>query len=661
MIAPMPWRTPANAVPRRWLGVGLFAVFALALGLRLYGVGRILTVDEPQWIFRSQSFYRALERGDPGGTFQGTHPGVVPMLLIGGGIKAQELLTGTRLQSPRIGAFGMSAKLPVAVATAAGITLASALVVSLFGLRTGLAAGVLLGANPYFLGHSQLAHVDALLSVLFLLSVLGALLYAQRRETRWLLFSALFGGLALLTKLPAVVLVPLVPAALFLERLRGKTVARASLVWWGTAGALFFLLWPSLWLNVLPNIRYFQRDIETVATAPHRGEAAEAEQRARAFYARALVARTSPAILALAIAGTIFAWRRGRGRETLVVIVASGGLALLLTLVEKKADRYLLPSLLLLDVLAAVALGALLSTRRFLRALASLVVGGTVLQAALLAPYAVAYESPLAWKEEPTQSGWGEGLEAAAAILNQHPLGPPLFVPSWYPRVFHEFFRGTTMSLSSRDDHRVSHVVLYRNMRGRAADSGASEILREFEGRKPVAVVRIFEREMAWIYQTGTPSIYTEHVGELVAPAAASTPGSAVEVGTFLSAPSGPLRGVRVAFSTFSSRANTARVFVHVREDADGPDLRRVVLRAADLEDRAWRVVPLDPPLENLEGKRVYVAVTSPDGWPGNAVTVRFQPTDFREAEAVILRTPLGASDSRAAHRRSGDAAIELL
>lgn len=651
---------PASLGSRHWRAFGFLVIFLFALGLRLQGLGAIITADEPQWIFRAQSFYRALERGDPGGTFQGTHPGVIAMLLIGGGVTAQERLTGTALESPRVGTFRTAAKLPIALATAAAITLAAALTAVLFEIRTGMAAGVLLGANPFLLGHSQLAHVDALLASLVLVAALGLLIFRRSRETRWLLFSATCGGMALLTKLPAVVLFALVPIALAGAQIPWRHVLRATGIWWGTAAALFLLLWPSMWLNLAPNIRYLRRDVETVATTPHRGEAAEAGQRGTSFYLRALVARTSPAILPLAVAGVWVAWRRGRRQELLLLLLVAGGLGILLTLVEKKADRYLLPSIAALDVPAAVAVSALLASRRAGRALAVLIVGGTVLQAVLLAPHAVAYVSPLAWEEEPTQSGWGEGLEQAAALLNAHPLAKQLVVASWYPSVFQEFFRGATMSLSSRGDHRVTHVVLYRNMRGRAEDSAATDILREFAEKKPAAVITVLGQEMAWVYETGTRTLYPDHVGEIVSAGQSGTPGTTVEVGAFLKVATEELAGVRIAFATFSSRRNSGRVLLHVREDPEGPDIRQVSVPMQQLTDETWSAVTFDRPITGREGKRLYVSVTSPDGRVGDAVTIRFQTRDFRDAEAVVLRAPLRAGERREDHRRTGEVAVEL-
>lgn len=637
--------------PRFVIGI---AVGVLSLLMRLPGLGEILTVDEPQWIFRSQSFYGALERGDPGGTFQGTHPGVVPMLLIGGGIRLKELATGTTMESPTVGSFRTAAKLPVAGAVSVAIGAAAALTASLWGTRTGIATGALLALDPLLVGHSQLAHVDALLAVLMLLSVLTLLLSVRAGTRRTLALSGFLGGLALLTKLPAVFLLPLVAGTILLWKRSLRPAARDIALWVMIAAATFVVLWPSMWKYAAPNARYAARDVRTITTVPHVGEAAEVTARGSSFYLRALVTRTTPIALLLAIGGSILLLRAelpDRRREGYVLLASVLGFLLFLTLVEKKADRYLLPALLGVDLLAGIALAQLLARRKLGAVMFGVAISGLILLNFALSPYALAYRNPLFGSEEPTQSGWGEGLEQAARILNTHPLAAELHVASWYPAVFSEFFLGKTMSLSSRHDPRVAYVVLYRNMRGRAPDSAAADILKEFAERTPVAVVKILGIEMAWIYATDSVRLFPQHVGEII---------SGVEVGQFIYPTQGELSGIRLVFATFSSRENTAEVIVHLREDPDGADLRTVRLEAGTLRDNQWQDISF-PPIPDSNGKRYYLAVTSPAGRPGNAVTVRYQPKDILQGSPVFLRSPLNQGQRREDMIREGDIAYGLL
>ncbi|NLE76864.1 MAG: hypothetical protein GX605_08950, partial [Chloroflexi bacterium] len=76
--------------PRLW--VIALALFALAGGIRMWGIGQAATWDEPLWAFRSAHFLHALEQGRPAGTFQIGAPGVWTMWSGAAGIAAQRWL-----------------------------------------------------------------------------------------------------------------------------------------------------------------------------------------------------------------------------------------------------------------------------------------------------------------------------------------------------------------------------------------------------------------------------------------------------------------------------------------------------------------------------------------------------------------------------------------
>ncbi|MDP3685322.1 MAG: glycosyltransferase family 39 protein, partial [bacterium] len=592
-------------------------------------------------------------------------PGVVPMLLIGTGIELRERLTGERLESPTVGSFRTAAKLPIAITVSLGIGVAALLVARLWGARNGLGVGTLLALNPFFVGHSQLAHVDALLAILILLSVLAILWYVRSGARRILVLSGFLGGLALLTKLPAVLLIPLTAGVLLLFPYSRTRCFRDAAIWVGVVTATFLLLWPSMWLNVLPNARYAVRDVQSVVTTSHFGESAEVITRDVRFYVRALLARTTPVIIPLAIAGVFLLFRAApRRREALSFLFLFGGFFLLVNLVEKRADRYLLPVLLVLDVFAGVGLAALVRQGRPGKVLAAVTIGALALLVLRLQPYALAYVSPFSPEEEPTQTGWGEGLEQAATLLNARPLASELHVASWYPAVFREFFRGKTMSLSSRDDPRVDYVVTYRNMRGRPPDAIPTAVLEEFAKQEPAAVIRVAGIEMAWIYDKDSVDGFPKHVGELVrdgAPGRGTGNASTVtEVGQMITADADGLSGIRLVFATFSSRKNTGELLLHVRETPDGADLRTVRVDIDQLEDNHWKEIRFDP-LRDSKEKQYYITLTSPTGEPGNAVTVRYQPKDILPGHLIILRQPLRPGEQRETFSRVGDLAYSLL
>jgi hypothetical protein len=211
----------AAAMPRLLDGLPVRLSRGLAfLGLLLVGVltrapafDTVITTDESYWMQRSTRFTAALARGDWAATYRSGHPGVTTMwagVLGMGPTRLEEFLP------PRFGILqnlevapgyldGLAAaRRAVAAVTIAAYVLSVALAWRLLGTGPGLLGGLLLLLDPYLVGMSRLLHVDALLAPLMLASALAGLVYWLRsRRPAYLLLSAVFGALALLTKAPA--------------------------------------------------------------------------------------------------------------------------------------------------------------------------------------------------------------------------------------------------------------------------------------------------------------------------------------------------------------------------------------------------------------------------------------------------------------------------
>lgn len=646
--------------PRVFLGC---AIGGLALAFRLVGIGDILTVDEPQWVFRSQYFVQSLSNGDPGGTFQGTHPGVLPMMLIGTGLNARAWWTGERLTSPSIGAFRTAAKIPIAIATSLLTGVIAVLIMRLWGAWSGMFAGLFLGLEPVLVGYSQLAHVDALLAYLTLLGMLVLLLYRREPRPRYLIAAGVIAGCALLTKLPALVLLPFAAYALWSSAHEVHQTLRLWLGYCGVAAAVFVLLWPSMWLKALPNTAYIRRDVAYVTAQAHGVNTDISLAVTRLFYARALLTRMTPLTLFGAVLGCALLLRRQGERRADTLLLLATVLLLLggLTTTAKRADRYALPIIAVCVMLAGGGLGMMAAVRPRWRAVLLVAPAALAALSFRLAPAAFAYRSPLEPWVDHTQIGWGEGLEDAAAFLNQQPRAETLQVASWYPAVFSEFFRGQTFSLSSRDDPRVDAVVLYSNMSGRGPGVAATDILEEYASRRPEFVASVHGTKTAWVYPGNSVDRYPDHIGELIAREGLGTKGAvAIEAGALLPVPPESLTGLRVLFATFSSRPTTAHVHVEVRGSPDGPVLRTATIPAATLEDRVWRTISFEP-LRDRAGGMVYIGITSPDGEPGNAVTIMFQKEEMRAGTFFLRRRALRPGESRGEFARSGDLAVTLV
>jgi hypothetical protein len=95
--------------------------------------------------------------------------------------------------------------------------------------------------------------------------------------------------------------------------------------------------------------------------------------------------------------------------------------------------------------------------------------------------------------------GWGEGLDQAAAYLNQLPDASQKTVTAWYSYQFAPFFKGRSIDLASNEPALTAeYAVLYINQVQRGLPS--QELLAYFQDRQPMHTVRLEGLDYAWIY-----------------------------------------------------------------------------------------------------------------------------------------------------------------
>ena len=415
----------------------LGAPLAIAALVRFPLAGEI-AVGQPQWFWRAELFWSALERFEPSGTLLAPHPGLTVLWIAGA---AQKLASAeTKLEQAVASSWG--------VATVNLLILAIALWTLLHILesedRDGpaqsvLAIGLMLALDPILIPMTGLVGLDGLLSLLVLaalLSIYSGLKVPSRG--RWIGTAAL-AGLATATKgaalllLPAPYLAAAQQPALGRTRWRRASVLTVAMVI-GSALVVFALL-PAAWVDA-PRVanRLLLGDAGTresllgVLRKP-RVESLLPYPDAPGIlaYLVHLLFRSTP----LALAGTVigFASRSFR-RDPLVRYLGIFGIGYVavLGIVPQKEWRYVLPAIVLMDVVGALGLVHLSSAiretspraRRAWLAPAAIVLQGLWVVAA--APY---YEFrmnpilgglPAASRWIPI--GWGAGLERAQEFLN---------------------------------------------------------------------------------------------------------------------------------------------------------------------------------------------------------------------------------------------------
>ena len=488
---------------RFWFG--LIAIFLVALSVRLTRPASKYTV----WYERSAQFWDALSRGDWAGTYQRHHPGVTTMWIAGSGMRLYLAAQGQPTsemgnlpgdwpspQGPPVRA-GSAA---LAVILAFSIVGAYALLFWTAGWETAFAAGWLLALDPFHITHSKMIHVDALLSVFMLLSALFLINYLERKAWGTLIASGVFGGLALLTKSPALFLIPYAGLITTIHVVTEEGISelsawdawlsriwkvlRSLLIWGLVAALVVYAVWPAMWGH----------PVKTVARVVENGPLRHAEkshpfpqfflgrnvnQPGLLYYPLNLAWKmtlvTLPAV-GLAIWFLLQRRRGVHGRNQWYLLIFAAAFVVQMSLGAKRIARYVLPAFLALDVVAAwgivQAAGALGRGKRWRsRGLVPAVTVGIALLIHLGAvmrvhPYPGTHHNLLLGGSTVAQhlfqlGDQGEGLDLAAQYLNEQP-GPGFVIAGVCDHgnlMFRENFKGATKPINHPDvDYRVFFI-----------------------------------------------------------------------------------------------------------------------------------------------------------------------------------------------------------
>ena len=392
-----PWNESTN--------LRIYFAILLALLPRLLSLNAFITWDEPMWTYRSIRFMAALLRGDLAGTFLVGHPGVITMLcgavgiavrrfLLGRGAADFGWLSGLPALDPRdvealrrLAHFLPAAKLPMAVLNAACVGGVYLLARRLFDAKVAFVAALLLALDPFHLALSRVLHLDAPAANFMILSLLSLLLYLRRRSRSHLILSGALAGLAFLSKSYSLFLVPftgllLAAAYLRLGRFReapplggaqsksnlsvppagGGEAAFSFALWCLVAALAFCALWPAMWADPVGTVRGVLDTALGYAATPYETSkfflGRVVDDPGPLFYPVVLAFRTAPLVWLGLLAAILCLFTHLRISESrrfeIISLLAYACLfAASMSLGAKKFDRYMLPAVVALDVVAA--------------------------------------------------------------------------------------------------------------------------------------------------------------------------------------------------------------------------------------------------------------------------------------------------------------------
>ena len=381
----------------------LFFIFGSA---RFLSLGDHWGSDETRWLRRSAQFMSAVKAGEFSETLIAYHPGVTTMWIAG---------IRTFFSEPHLDTANLSqARFIVGLVVWAGIVIACFLLHQLFGQWISLTGFACLAYSPLFLAQTRRIHTDAFAATFILLTVLLLLLYCQnQRYRRYLIFSGITFGFALLSKSYALILLPWIPLCLFLFRKKGTkdywAYLAEGIVFLNCAALTVFCLWPVFWtplfgfmtlclfgltLVLLRGVREERcpgvlivtscagliilcmiaiqivwpvfDGVTWAITTPHEVEhfflGKVVNDPGWLFYPFVLTIKSTPLMVPLAIVGCILLWRQRKHTEETarhfkigVALLASVVFFIVcLSATSKKFPRYLLPIFLMLEILSAI-------------------------------------------------------------------------------------------------------------------------------------------------------------------------------------------------------------------------------------------------------------------------------------------------------------------
>lgn len=499
---------------------------------RLIGTNAYINIDGAgYWFERTDRFWNGMAAGDMLATIPAPHPGVTLTWLAGASFRIAHAV-GALDKLPTNGdPFSQSAALPFAALPAVlSTTLLAGVALWRFKGETkslGLAAIALLflAVDPWFLSQSRQFHLDALAIAW---SFMGLLLAPMERTGRWrwrLVFAGIAFALGILARFSSV-LVPGITVLYLWWRWRDLPW-RPRLSWLGAGAAsalgTALLLWPVIVTNPWSLIGTLRTGagwaLREHVDLPYLDAIAPWDQ----WLQDPLTLLFRVSLVMLAVVVVFLIRRRWRDWSDLQRLLGLAALAIFSVIwaAPKSIDRYLLPAVVALDLLAGLALAHFWQRHeRWHVRIGVFVLGFFFVSAAQivrLMPFENIARNSLFHTLYPSvvgrsttvQLGWGEGLKeigfALDRLADQSNVLPPerLIVAAWYADALEPFTRAKVVSLSLAPNNDVDYIVLYQNQLGRNVyPSLARAILNE--NTQPAFSVSVDGYGLAWVYPVPT-------------------------------------------------------------------------------------------------------------------------------------------------------------
>ena len=428
-----------------------------------YRIGNsMFNADAHFWYTRTQSFTKAVLKGNWAETYQNPKPGVTVMWMSGAFLESfLRLYEKIYHFRPFIYTYDTfpyietAVKLPLILLTIISLLFFYRSLKRFLGNYQAMAILILLAFEPFYIGVSRFFHGDGTLTSFMMLSVISIFIYLAEKRKKYLFLSGVFAGLAFLTKMQAIFLFLYVPLLLFINYLSkfkqsvnilgsAKLFIKDFLVWLAPAVVTILLLFPALWVKPVETLKSMFTEARVVTE-----EGRNSNDGDNLAYLRAIPTIIPFAVTLFFILGIYFLALNFKKLELNDKKIFSFSLififfyTLQMLLVYQKSERYLLPLFPFISIIAgygftqtSAVINKIIKIKSGTELSLYTLFGGFVIYTTTFAPHFTAMTET---------APWGSLYSEAAGYLNAKPNAVNLNVVAvTKEQTFRPFFMGKT-------------------------------------------------------------------------------------------------------------------------------------------------------------------------------------------------------------------------
>jgi len=251
----------------------LFLFFILCLSF-YYNLGEYNQPTANLWVQRAYRFFYEIKTHNPDQTYIFYHPGVTLMWLVGPVVyyfPKYTLYFYNQVIDPYNSIvfyqFNKLALIPIVTTILITILVNLFLIKKLFSSTIAILFLFAIVSEPFFIGNARSIHVDTLQTVFIFTTFLSSLCYLKLKNKLYLAISGLFLGLAMLTKVTTIIVIPYLGLIYlinyFLLKKSYKSILKTVYNFLPLiliSGAIIFVLWPVMWYTPLKTLQKIYQD-----------------------------------------------------------------------------------------------------------------------------------------------------------------------------------------------------------------------------------------------------------------------------------------------------------------------------------------------------------------------------------------------------------------